>query len=717
MKTPLDILRARFGFENFRLNQKEVITSVLQQRDTFVLMPTGGGKSLCYQIPALIFEGLTVVISPLIALMKDQVDALRLNGVPAAYLNSTLSFAEQESIKRQLSENKLKLLYLAPERLLRTENEFISFLRQLRISLVAIDEAHCISQWGHDFRPEYLMLSRLKQDLPGVPIIALTATADKLTRKDILEKLELKNPGVFVSSFNRPNIRYTVEPKKGNFERLVEFLSEHSNDSGIIYCLSRASTESLAADLQHHGFNAVPYHAGLEREVRARHQDLFVKDEVKIVVATIAFGMGIDKSNVRFVIHMDLPKSVEGYYQETGRAGRDGLDSEAVLFFSAGDVMKLKKLATVEGNDEQTRINYMKLDKMARYGDGVICRRKYLLNYFDEQAAENCGNCDICMTQADMFDATTIAQKALSAVVRVQERFGAGYIIDLLRGSGSEKIREEHRQLKTFGVGADIRKEDWQRYINELIARDYLRKSEGQYPLLQLGQKASAVLKGVEKVMLTQQKQTIASTRVSQEYEVDLFEQLRTLRRSLAEEENVPAYIVLSDTSLVEMATYLPHNTAEVEMISGFGEVKVEKYGRQFCEAVVQYAREKGLQSRMHLKKVKLQRKERSTKTERVSDTKHQTLELYRSGKSLPEIAAQRGFSLTTIETHLTFYIEDGTLPIDDFVPYDKAKRIRQVIEEQPDQRLAPIKEILGEEFSYNEIRMVVASMRSQRGV
>jgi ATP-dependent DNA helicase RecQ len=376
--TALQILQSKFGYSSFRLEQEAIINSVLQKKDTFALMPTGGGKSLCYQIPALMFEGLTIVISPLIALMKDQVDALRVNGIEAAFLNSTQSSAEQSEILTKLTFKKLKLLYLAPE------SGFLRKITSFNISLIAIDEAHCISHWGHDFRPEYLQLAQLKRTLPNVPIIALTATADRLTRKDILEKLELIRPATFVSSFNRANIRYTIEPKKSSFEKLVTFLEKRKDESGVIYCLSRASTEKLANDLSGHGFNALPYHAGIEKEIRAKHQEMFLRDEVKIIVATIAFGMGIDKSNVRYVVHMDLPKSIENYYQETGRAGRDGLDSEALLFYSYADVSKMKRFAEVEGNTGQTEIQLKKLDQMAEYGSLTTCRRKYLLNYFDE---------------------------------------------------------------------------------------------------------------------------------------------------------------------------------------------------------------------------------------------------------------------------------------------------------------------------------------------
>jgi ATP-dependent DNA helicase RecQ len=704
------VLQSKFGFQTFRDKQESIVNNILQGRDTFVLMPTGGGKSLCYQLPAIIFDGLTVVISPLIALMKDQVDALKLNGIAAAYLNSTLSFQEQDDIKRQLQANALKLLYLAPERLLKTDNEFISFLKQLNISLFAIDEAHCISQWGHDFRPEYMMLSRLKSEFPSIPIIALTATADKLTQKDILERLTLKQATTYISSFNRPNIRYTVEPKRKSFEGLLDFLHSHKEDSGIIYCLSRASTEKLADDLRAAGYDALAYHAGLEREQRAKNQDLFLKDSVKIIVATIAFGMGIDKSNVRFVVHMDLPKSIEGYYQETGRAGRDGLPSEALLFYSYADVMKLKSFVAVDENENQSRINLKKLEVMGSFGELTFCRRKFLLNYFDEEAPDHCGNCDICLTKPDLFDATIIAQKILSAVSRLNERFGAGYVIDFLRGSASEKIRYEHRDLKTFGIAKDISKEDLTKYIHELLSRGYLQKSDGDYPILQLTQKSTMVLRGNEKVMLTQRKQKIETVNETEEtHDVTLFNKLKELRMKLANQENVPAYVVLSDASLVEIATYLPLSKEGFSQISGFGEMKLAKYGEVFWKIVAEYCKTNNLQTKMHLKKAKRIRKERPEKT---TDTKLQTLGLYREGKHITEIASIRNLTTITIETHLSFFIEKGELSIDEFVSTEKFKMIQAAISQHGDQMLAPIKESLGDDISYGEIRMVVAHLK-----
>ena len=703
MPTPLQILQQQFGYSEFRLEQEAIINNVLAKKDTFALMPTGGGKSLCYQVPALVFGGLTIVISPLIALMKDQVDALRLNGVRAAFLNSTQSNAEQEEILNAIKANELKLLYLAPE------SNFFKKISSFNVSLIAIDEAHCISHWGHDFRPEYLMLAQLKRALPQVPIIALTATADHLTRKDILQKLELNNPSTFISSFNRANIRYTVEPKRNSFEKLIDFLDTRKEESGIIYCLSRASTESLAQDLTQAGYAAQPYHAGLEKEIRARHQEMFLRDDVKIIVATVAFGMGIDKSNVRYVVHMDLPKNIESYYQETGRAGRDGLDSEALLFYSYGDVSKLKRFVEIENNPEQTEIYLKKLDQMAAYGDLTSCRRKYLLNYFDETAPDYCGNCDACLTRLELADATVTAQKALSAVARLQERFGAGYVIDFLRGSASVKIQEDHKLLKTYGIGADISKEEWSDVFHQLVSQGYLAKSDGNYPVLKLTAKSAAVLKGEEKVMLTKSKIVNTQNLVNaQDFAPLLLQQLKDLRRQLATEENVPAYIVLSDATLMELATYLPHSKEEFSKISGFGQVKLEKYGKQFWNVVAVYCKEHQLKSRIHLKAPKRIRRERP---ERDTDTKQQSFDLFKQGNPLEKIAELRGLSIVTIEGHLAFYVQQGKLSIDKLINTSKIPAISEAIEKIGKGTLTPIKESLGDGYSFGEIKLVMAHL------
>jgi ATP-dependent DNA helicase RecQ len=704
--SPLQILKEKFGYNSFRLEQEAIIQSVLQKRDTFALMPTGGGKSLCYQIPALMFDGLTVVISPLIALMKDQVDALRVNGIAAAFLNSTQSYQEQNEIITKVKSKELKLLYLAPE------SNFIRQLSSFNVSLIAIDEAHCISHWGHDFRPEYLTLAHLKRSFVNVPFIALTATADKLTRKDILEKLELSNPAVFVSSFNRANIRYTVEGKRNSTEKLFEFLEKRKDESGIVYCLSRASTERLADDLNDEGFQALPYHAGLDKDVRAKHQELFLRDEVKIIVATVAFGMGIDKSNVRYVVHMDLPKNIEGYYQETGRAGRDGLDSEALLFYSYADVTKMKRFVEVENNPEQTEIYLKKLDRMAEYGDLITCRRKYLLNYFDEAATNYCGNCDVCLTRVDQVDGTMQAQKILSAVARLQESFGAGYVIDFLRGSHSAKMQDEHKQLKTFGIGADVSKEAWGDIIRDLLAQEYLVKSDGMYPVLHLTPKSAAVLRGTEAVMITKTKEKVAVVSSHEDYDKDLFMQLKEVRRKIANEENVPAYIVLSDATLIELATYLPHNKEEFLKISGFGQVKIEKYGKQFWEVVAAHCREHNLKSRIHLKVPKRVCRERR---EMDTDTKQKSLELFQMGERVERIAELRNLSVSTIESHLAFYVQQGTLSIDEVMDRTKIKDIQNAIEQTDGKALSPIKELLGDGYSYGEIRMTMAYLAYER--
>jgi ATP-dependent DNA helicase RecQ len=717
--TPLEILNHRFGYASFRLEQEQIIENVMQRRDTFVLMPTGGGKSLCYQIPALLSEGLTLVISPLIALMKDQVDALRLNGIEAAYLNSTQTYKEQNQIIDRARARQLRLLYVAPERLIRYErpdaedpdlkvprlSPIMSLLLKANISLIAIDEAHCISQWGHDFRPEYLMLSYLKQALPDVPTIALTATADKLTRKDIVEKLALKNPAIFVSSFNRANIRYNVEPKRNALERLLGFLESRRDESGIIYCLSRAATEKLADDLHIHGFDAMAYHAGMDKDDRARRQDLFLKDDVKIMVATIAFGMGINKSNVRYVVHMDLPKNIEGYYQETGRAGRDGLPSEALLFFSTADVAKLKSFATIEGNQEQSDIAYKKLDEMAAYGELATCRRKYLLNYFDEQTETQCGNCDVCLTKVESSDGTLIAQKVLSAISRLKERFGVGYVIDFLRGSGSTRIQPEHKAIKTFGVGADMSKEAWQDVVKDLIDRGYIVKTKGLYPVLTLTEKSHAVLQGSAQVLLTTSKHKEFSHEAIPGYDNELMLLLKELRRNLALDDDVPAYVILSDASLREIATYLPITKNDFRKIGGFSEAKIEKYGRQFCTLVEDYCNENKLETRIHLKVSK----PRIERPERDSDTKRETLRLYEEGHSIDDIATIRSLSPGTIESHIAFYIQEGKFSVFQFLQEERVEAIENAIKRSSNKSANAIRYELGDEYGYGEIKMVMA--------
>ncbi len=610
MPSPVHILKTKFGYETFRFHQKDIIDTIMNKRDAFVLMPTGGGKSLCYQIPALLLDGLTIVISPLIALMKDQVDALRLNGVSAAYLNSSLEAGEASDIYKQLNKGEIKLLYVSPERLIQNNQQFLVYLRDLNVSLIAIDEAHCISHWGHDFRPEYRMLSNLKMHFPSIPTIALTATADHLTREDILSKLKLKNPKVFVSSFNRPNIKYTIAPKRNMYENITSYLRKHPDDSGIIYVLSRNSAEKMAEKLTEDGYSARAYHAGLTPEKRQRNQEAFLKDRVKIMVATIAFGMGINKSNVRFVIHADLPKNIESYYQETGRAGRDGLNSDAILYYSGGDVTKLKKFAMVEDNPEQTRVMLHKLSQMATLCEANACRRRAVLNYFGEEAPEECGNCDVCLTTKETFDATIIAQKALSAVARLESRYGLTYVVDFLRGSKSEKIQEYHKELKTYGIGKDISKEAWYLYFKDLLAMNYLKQAGTEYPILALTEKSRDVLLGKEKVFLVKKELSTKETALSEQaYEHALFDLLKQVRTDVAQKENVPSYLVFSDSTLVELATYLPQTLSDIRKISGFGDIKLEKYGTVFLEPVITYCTAHSLATKISEKVPKRERR------------------------------------------------------------------------------------------------------------
>ena len=598
----LHTLKSYFGFDSFRPLQEDIIKHILSQKDSVVLMPTGGGKSICYQLPALLMEGTTIVVSPLISLMKDQVKALQANGITARALNSNNNETENVLLRRECYQGKVKLLYISPERLL-MEMDFL--LKDLKISLFAIDEAHCISQWGHDFRPEYTQLKTIRKRFPQIPIVALTATADKITRQDIVTQLDLKDPKTFISSFDRPNLSLDVRrgyQQKDKTRTILEFIFKRPNECGIIYCLSRDKTEKVAEMLLRHGVKATVYHAGLSASARDKAQEDFINDRVQVVCATIAFGMGIDKSNVRWVIHYNMPKSIESFYQEIGRAGRDGVKSDTLLFYSLGDLVMLSKFAMDSG---QQTINLEKLNRMQQYAESDICRRRILLNYFGETMDHDCGNCDVCKNPPERFDGTIIVQKALSALVRADQQIGTRMLIAILRGNYSEELVEKgYDKLKTFGVGRDIPQRDWQDYLLQMLNMGYFEIAYNENNHLKMTSAGAKVLFGKEKAMLVviKREETKAKGRKKDtekqaklqihpavfvdEEDQALFEELRILRKRLADQQAIPAYIVLSDKTLHLLAIQRPTTIEEFGMVNGIGEYKKERYGKEFVATI-----------------------------------------------------------------------------------------------------------------------------------
>ena len=702
-------LKKHFGYDQFRPLQREIISDSLAGRDVFVLMPTGGGKSLCFQLPALIRQGLTIVVSPLISLMKDQVDALQASGIPATYLNSTLDRKDAVARWRGLHHGHYRMLYVAPERLML--DTFLERALNWNIAQFAIDEAHCISEWGHDFRPEYRELKKLRTHFPDVPMIALTATATERVRADIVKQLKLREPRCYIASFNRPNLFYRVVPKTAPYEQLLEFIRSRPNDSGIVYCASRKSAESVARNLNEDEVSAKPYHAGLTSFERTKNQEAFLRDDVRVVTATIAFGMGINKPNVRFVVHYDLPKNLESYYQETGRAGRDGLPSECVLLFSASDVAKQLHFID-EKSEPEGRIARTQLQQMIHYAETRDCRRLTLLGYFGETFTKpSCEGCDNCLTPRETFDGTIPAQKFLSCVHRIHAKsgfgFGVNHIADVLRGADTEAIRQRsHNELSTYGIGRELKREAWQAIGRELLRLGFIECAPGKFATLGLTPAGRDVLRHRTPITLTKQIEVVARDQRARAGAIEcdevLVERLRSLRRKLADERNVPAYVIFSDVSLREMAKHYPTTAIEFRRIPGVGEQKLKDFAEAFLGEIKNYL---ALNPR------------RTFSTDRaalrppsrlhLNDSQRETLRRFRSGESVDDISRARGFVRSTVYDHLEAAIKSGeSLKPDRFFTAAQREEIVSAFRKVTDGKLADVRSVLDGKYDYGELRI-----------
>ncbi|MEG5171469.1 DNA helicase RecQ [Microcoleus sp. B3-D7] len=707
-------LKHFFGYDSFRPGQQEIVEAALQKRDMMIVMPTGGGKSLCFQLPALLKPGLTVVVSPLIALMQDQVEALQDNGIGATFLNSTLSSQETRSRETAILEGKIKLLYVAPERLL--GERFLPFLdivaNKLGISAFAIDEAHCVSEWGHDFRPEYRQMQRVRDRYPDIPIMALTATATERVRQDIIQQLTLRNPYIHVASFNRPNLYYEVRPKtKHSFAEVLQIIQKKGG-SGIIYCLSRKKVDEVAYKLQQSGIQALPYHAGMNDVDRATNQTRFIRDDVQVMVATIAFGMGINKPDVRFVIHYDLPKNLEGYYQESGRAGRDNEPAHCSLFFGYGDVKMIDYIIEQKPDPQEQRIARQQLRRVINYAESTDCRRTIQLSYFGDSFPGNCGTCDNCCNQKPVEDWTIEAMKFLSCVARCQEKFGMNHIIDVLRGSKNQKILQyQHHQLSTYGIGKDRSADEWKKLSRSLLNQGFLDEKTDGFPILKLNEKSWEIMKRQRTVEIAIEPQREVQGKVrSLAVEVEgLFTILRTLRKQIADEQFVPPYVVFADKSLRDMAEKRPQNLTEFEEVYGVGSNKRDKYGKVFLEAIRTFCQEQGLPSGAASSDVA----NLPNLANVASYSQMQTWELYRQGLTVQGIANARGMSPNTISGHLIELMEMGReVDINLLVEPERQQAIVYAIEVMGDEKLRAIYDFLEERYTFEEIKFVRAWWR-----